>query len=38
MDERFYTVVEAAEILKVSPDKATRIFENEPGVVDLGSP
>ena len=32
------SVVEAAQILKCSPDKATRIFEDETGVVDLGSP
>jgi len=38
MQEQFYTVAEAAEILKVSTDKVTRMFENEPGVVDLGSP
>ena len=38
MQEQFYTVAEAAEILKVSTDKATRMFEDEAGVVDLGSP
>jgi len=38
MQEQFYTVAEAAEILKVSTDKVTRMFEDEPGVVDLGSP
>ena len=37
MQEQFYTVAEAAEILKVSTDKVTRMFEDEPGVVDLGS-
>jgi hypothetical protein len=37
-DEQYYTVAEAARILKCSPDKATRIFESETGVVDLGSP
>lgn len=38
MEEQFYTVAEAAEILKVSTDTATRMFGDEPGVVDLGSP
>ena len=38
MQEQFYTVKEAAEILKVSTDTVTRMFEDEPGVVDLGSP
>lgn len=38
MQEQFYTVAEAAEILKVSADKVTRMFGDEPGVVDLGSP
>jgi hypothetical protein len=37
-EESFYTVAEVAEILKVSTDKVTRMFEDEPGVVDLGSP
>ena len=38
MEESFYTVGEIAEILKVSTDTVTRMFEDEPGVVDLGSP
>lgn len=38
MQEQFYTVAEAAKILKVSTDTVTRLFEEEPGVVDLGSP
>jgi hypothetical protein len=38
MEEPFYTIAEIAEILKVSTDKITRMFEGEPGVVDLGSP
>jgi len=38
MQEHFYTVAEAAEILKVSTDTVTRMFEDEPGVLDLGSP
>lgn len=38
MQEQFYTVAEAAEILKVSTDKVIRMFGDEPGVVDLGSP
>ncbi len=35
--EQFYTVAEAAEILKVSKDTVMRIFEDELGVLDLGS-
>jgi hypothetical protein len=38
MQEQFYTVAEAAEILKVSTDKVTRMFADESGVLDLGSP
>jgi hypothetical protein len=38
MEDQFYTVAEAAEILKVSTDTAIRLFADEPGVVDLGSP
>jgi hypothetical protein len=37
-EDEYYTVVEAARILKCSSDKATRMFEDEPGIVDLGSP
>jgi hypothetical protein len=35
---QYYTVAEVAEVLKVSTDTATRLFEDEPGVLDLGSP
>ena len=38
MQEQYYTVAEAAKIRKVSTDTVTRMFENEPGVLDLGSP
>jgi hypothetical protein len=38
MEEHFYTLAEAAEILKVSTDKVARMFGDEPGVLDLGSP
>jgi hypothetical protein len=38
MEEQFYTVAEAAKILKVSRDTITTLFADEPGVVDLGSP
>jgi hypothetical protein len=38
MQEQFYTVAEAAEILKVSTDKVTRMFADQSGVLDLGSP
>ena len=37
-EDEYYTVVEAARVLKCSSDKATRIFEDEPGIVDLGFP
>jgi Fic family protein len=37
-EEQYYTVAEAATILKVSKDTATRLFEDESGVLDLGSP
>ena len=36
--EKFYTRQEVASIWGVSPDTITRIFENEPGVLVLGSP
>ena len=38
MEEQFYTLAEAAEILKVNTDKIAKMFGDEPGVVDLGSP
>lgn len=38
MEEQFYTVAEAAKILKVSRDTVSKIFAEQPGVVDLGSP
>jgi len=38
MDEQFYTVAEAAKILKVSGDTITKMFGDQPGVLDLGSP
>jgi hypothetical protein len=38
MEEQYYTVAEAARLLKVSTDTAIRLFAEEPGVVDLGSP
>lgn len=31
------TVAEIAETLKVSKDTVTRLFEDRPGVIDLGS-
>jgi hypothetical protein len=41
MDDQFYTVAEAVETLKVSADKVTRMFEDEPGmlghVIAMGS-
>jgi hypothetical protein len=38
MEEQFYTVAEAAKILKVSRDTITKMFADQPGIVDLGSP
>ena len=38
MQEQFYTVAEAAKILKVSRDTIAKMFSDQPGVVDLGSP
>jgi hypothetical protein len=35
--EQYYTVAEAAQILKCSPDKVTRMLGDEVGVLDLGS-
>ena len=37
-EEQYYTGAEAAKVLKVSRDTATRMFEDESGVLDLGSP
>ena len=38
MEEEIYSIAEIAKILKVSADKVTRMFESEPGVIDLGAP
>ena len=35
--ETFYTPKEIAKLLKLSPDKIIRIFENEPGVMVIGN-
>jgi transcriptional regulator GlxA family with amidase domain len=37
-EQEVFTVAEVAKLLKVSPDTVSRLFENEPGVIDLGSP
>lgn len=37
-EQEFYTIAEVAKMLKVSPDTVSRLFGNEPGVIDLGSP
>ncbi len=37
MEEEIYSIAEIAKILKVSADKVTRMFESEPGVIDLGA-
>jgi hypothetical protein len=38
VEDELYSVAEVATRLKISADKATRIFEDEPGVIDLGAP
>ena len=37
MSEQFYTIQEIAERWRVDPEKVTRIIQNEPGVLDLGT-
>lgn len=37
-EQEFFTVDEVAKMLKVSRDTVSRRFENEPGVIDLGTP
>jgi hypothetical protein len=37
-EQAFFTVSEVAKMLKVSPDKVSRLFAKEPGVIDLGAP
>ena len=37
-DQEFFTIAEVAKMLKVSPDTVSRLFANEPGVIDLGAP
>ena len=36
LEQHHYSVAEVAAILNCSQDKARKIFENEPGVLDLG--
>jgi AraC-like DNA-binding protein len=38
LEDELYTVAEIAAKLKISADKVTRMFEDEPGVIDLGAP
>ena len=38
MEDELYSVAELATRLKISTDKVTRMFEDEPGVIDLGAP
>jgi Mn-dependent DtxR family transcriptional regulator len=37
MEDEFYSVAEVAARLKISGDKVTRMFQDEPGVIDLGA-
>jgi hypothetical protein len=38
MEDELFSVAEIATRLKVSEDKVSRMFEDEPGVIDLGAP
>ena len=38
MEDELYSVAEVAARLKISVDKVARLFEDEPGVIDLGAP
>jgi len=38
VEDELLTVAEVAARLKISKDTATRLFEEESGVLDLGSP
>jgi hypothetical protein len=38
LKQQFFTVDEIAKLLKISRNTVIRRFENEPGVLDLGSP
>jgi len=38
VEDELYSVAEVATRLKISADKVTRMFEDEPGVIDLGEP
>lgn len=38
MEEEVFSVAELATRYKISADKVTRMFEDEPGVIDLGAP
>lgn len=37
MEDELYSVKEVAARLKLSGDKVTRMFQDEPGVIDLGA-
>jgi hypothetical protein len=37
LEDELYSVAEIAARLKISTDKVTRMFEDEPGVIDLGA-
>lgn len=36
-DEEYLTIVEVARLLRISRQTATKLFEKEKGVIDLGS-
>jgi len=38
VEDELFSVAEVAARLKISADTVTRLFENEPGVIDLGAP
>jgi len=37
VEDELFSVAEVAARLKISADTVTRLFENEPGVIDLGA-
>jgi hypothetical protein len=38
MEDEIYSIAEVATRLKISADEVTLMFEDEPGVIDLGAP
>jgi len=38
VEDELFSVAEVATLLKISKDTVTRLFENEPGLIDPGAP